>query len=107
MKISKEEKEKTRHKLVDAAVQVISKKGFRDATMREISEKAKVADATIYKYFATKEALLFAYFEIRMDDLVERLRTIDDFHEYSFREQLHVLLETSLENFAPDRDFIQ
>lgn len=107
MKVSKEEKIRTRRKLVEAAVQLISKKGFRDATMREIAEKAKVGDATIYKYFPTKEALLFAYFELRMDDLLERLRKIGDFHKYSFREQLHVLLETSLEAFEPDRAFIQ
>ena len=81
MKVSKEEKEKTRRKLVNSAVHVISKKGFRDATMREIAERAKVADATIYKYFPTKETLLFAYFELRMDDLVEKLKGISDFHK--------------------------
>ena len=107
MKVSKEEKEKTRRKLVNSAVHVISKKGFRDATMREIAERAKVADATIYKYFPTKETLLFAYFELRMDDLVEKLKGISDFHKYGFQEQLHVILETSLENFAQDRNFVQ
>ena len=81
MKVSKEEKGKTRRKLIEAAVQVISKKGFRNSTMREIAEKAKVGDATIYKYFPTKETLLFAYFEIRMDDLVAKLQAIDDFHK--------------------------
>lgn len=107
MKVSKEEKEKTRKKLVEAAVQVISKKGFRDATMKEIAQRGKVGDATIYQYFPTKETLLFAYFELRMDELVERLKDIRDFHKYSFREQIHVMLETSLENFTADRDFIQ
>jgi AcrR family transcriptional regulator len=107
MKVSREEEEKTKLKLIEAAVQVISKKGFRDATMREIAEKAKVGDATIYKYFPTKEGILFGYFEVRLDDLIESLKGIPDFNKYSLQEQLHTLIETNLEIFAKDRAFIQ
>src|SRR4051812_8679946 len=107
MKISKQAKEKTKQNLVEAAVHVISKKGFRDATMREIADKAKVGDATIYKYFPTKESILFGYFELRMDDLIERLKAVPDFNEFSLQEQLHTVLETNLEIFADDRDLIQ
>ena len=107
MKVSKEGKKNTHRKLVEAAVQVIAKLGFRDATMREIAAKAKVGDATIYKYFPSKESLLFGYFDLRMDDLVEKLKAIPEFEKYSFREQLHALLETNLEILAADRDFVQ
>src|SRR5215218_225688 len=107
MKISKEEMQKTRRRLVEAGAHVISLRGFRDATMRDIAEHAKVGDATIYKYFPTKESLLFGFFELRMEDLVARLRAVPDFHQYRFQEQLHVLFETQLALFAADRDFIR
>ncbi len=107
MKISKEAKEETRRRIVAAAVEVFAREGVRNATMREIAERAKVGDATIYKYFPTKESLLFGYFEVRMEDLIARLREIDDFHQYAFREQLHVLLETQLELFDADRAFVR
>lgn len=107
MKVSKEEKQKTYRKLIHAAVRVMSKRGFREATMREIAERAQVGDATIYKYFPTKESLLFGYFELRTEDLIERLKAIPDFEKFTFREQFHALLETNLENFAEDRDFIK
>jgi AcrR family transcriptional regulator len=107
MRISKEEQQKTHCKLVEAAVHVISHHGFRNATMHEIAERAQVGDATIYKYFPTKESLLFAFFELRLDDLIERLSAIEDFSQYNFQEQLHVLLETQLEIFEPDRAFIR
>lgn len=107
MKVSKQDKEKTRLRLIDAAVEIISKRGLRIATMREIAERADVGDATIYKYFPTKESLLFGYFEVVVDELIERLQKIPDFHTYSLREQLHTLLETRHEIFAPNHAFIQ
>lgn len=107
MKVSKEEKQKTRRRLVEAAVQIISERGFRDAAMREIAEHARVGDATIYKYFPTKESLLFGFFELRMDDLIARLKAVPDFHQYRLQEQLHILFETQLALFAADRDFIR
>jgi AcrR family transcriptional regulator len=107
MKVSREEMQKTRRRLVEAGARVISERGFRDATMRDIAERAKVGDATIYKYFPTKEGLLFGFFELRMEDLVTRLKAVPDFHHYRFQEQLHVVLETQLALFAPDRDFIR
>jgi len=107
MKVSKAEKEKTRRRLVEAAAHVIAAQGFRDATMRQIAERARVGEATIYKYFPAKEDLLAGFFELRLDDLVERLKAIPDFAQYEFREQLHLVLETQLALFAGDREFIR
>jgi len=107
MKISKAEKEKNYHKIIEASVKVITKEGFKASTMKDIAKAAGIADATIYKYFATKESILHAYFEIRMEDLVERLQAIPDFQEYSFQEQFHALIESNLELFARDRAFVK
>jgi len=51
MKISGKVKEQTRIRLLEAAVDVITEKGFDKASMREIAKRADVADATIYKNF--------------------------------------------------------
>jgi AcrR family transcriptional regulator len=107
MKVSKAEMQKTRRRLVEAGARVIAERGFRDATMRDIAERAKVGDTTIYKYFPTKESLLFGFFELRMEDLVVQLKAVPDFHQYRFQEQLHVLFETQLALFAADRNFIR
>ena len=107
MKISKSEKEKVHSRILQSAVHVISKKGFRDATMRDIAKHAKVGDATIYKYFATKEDLLTGYFRAKIEELIERISNVKDFNQYSFQEQLHLLLETNLEILEQDRDFVQ
>ncbi|MBX2838875.1 MAG: TetR/AcrR family transcriptional regulator [Gammaproteobacteria bacterium] len=107
MKISQKTKEKTRLRLLEAAVDVISEKGFDKASMREIARRADVADATIYNYFSTKEKLLYGYCEYVQRQVMEKLKAIDDFHEYSLRDQLHQLVETELQTWLPAREFLQ
>ncbi len=106
MKVSQKEQLKTRRKLIAAAVDVITEKGFKAATMREIARRGEVSDATIYNYFPTKEKILVAYFEESQLTTVEILKDISDFHTYTLQEQLHTLIETKLEQFLPDREFV-
>ena len=61
MKINEQDKQLTRVRILEAAVDVITIKGFKAATMREIAKEAKVGDATIYNYFPTKEKVLYGY----------------------------------------------
>ena len=47
-------------RIMEAALGIFAEKGFQNATIAEISRKAGVSEPTIYEYFGTKEALLFA-----------------------------------------------
>jgi len=107
MKISNKVKEQTRIRLLESAVDVITEKGFDKASMREIAKRAEVADATIYNYFSTKEKLLYGYCEYVQQQVMSELKLIDDFHEYSLREQLHQLVEMELRMWLPAREFLQ
>jgi AcrR family transcriptional regulator len=52
--------EETRERILIAARDVIGRKGKRGATTREIADVAGVNEATIFRHFGTKEALLVA-----------------------------------------------
>ena len=106
MKVSKQEKALTRKRILEAASDVISEKGFKSASMREIARRAKVGDATIYNYFTTKESLLYGYCEEKQQEVEEALKQIPDFHDYNLREQLQQLTETELSLWLPDREFL-
>jgi AcrR family transcriptional regulator len=106
MKVSKQEKALTRQKILGAASDVISEKGFKSASMREIARRAGVGDATIYNYFPTKESLLYGYCEEKQQAVALALKQIEDFHEYTLREQLQQLTETELALWLPDRAFL-
>jgi AcrR family transcriptional regulator len=107
MKITKEQKQKNRNKIIFAAVDLVTSKGLKAATMREIARQAGLGDATIYNYFSTKDAIIYGYYEDKFDQVTEQLKQIKDFNEYTFQEQLQTFFETKLEIFLPDREFLE
>jgi len=107
MKINKEQKQKNRNKIILSAVDLVTSKGLKSATMREIARQAGLGDATIYNYFPTKEAIVYGYYEDKFDGVIKQLKQIKDFNEYTFDEQLQTFFETILELFLPDREFLE
>jgi AcrR family transcriptional regulator len=63
--------------ILDAAAAVFAEKGFHQATIRDIAQRAGIADGTIYNYFDNKPALLLGIFErMREAILAERIPTV-------------------------------
>ncbi len=106
MKITQSAKEKTKIKILRSAVDLIIEKGFEKASLREIAKNAGVSNPTIYNYFPSKEKLLYAYIEQKHKEAVAVIQEIEDFHTYTLREQLQTFIETELELYLEDREFI-
>lgn len=106
MKVSKSAKEKTKSKILKEAVDLIIKKGFKNASMREIAKNAGVSNPTIYNYFPSKEKIIYAYIEQKHKETKKVLQNIPDFDTFTLREQLQTLIETQLEIFLEDREFV-
>jgi len=106
MKITQSAKEKTKVKILQSAVDLIIEKGFDNASLREMAKNAGVSNPTIYNYFPSKEKLLYAYIEQKHKEAVATIQEIEDFHTYTLREQLQTLIETELELYLEDREFI-
>ncbi len=106
MKVSKETKAKTKEKILQVAVDLIIEKGFKNASMREMAKNADVSNPTIYNYFPTKEKIIYEYFKQKHELTANTLKKISDFETYSLREQLQTLIETELEFYLEDREFL-
>jgi AcrR family transcriptional regulator len=65
-----------------------------------------VGDATIYNYFSTKEAILYAYYLDHMQACIEALKSVPDFNTFSLQEQLQTLFDTSFNLYLADRGFV-
>ncbi|MFC0114944.1 TetR/AcrR family transcriptional regulator [Kibdelosporangium aridum] len=60
-------KQRTRQALIEAAVELFEAKGFQDTTVAEIAEAADVSTRTFFLHFPTKEDVLLANAEWRLD----------------------------------------
>ena len=82
-------------RILDAAAAVFARKGFHQATIRDIAELADVADGTIYNYFDNKLDLLVAIMariaelEQLPGELLEALQgDVRDFFVMAFQERM-------------------
>lgn len=107
MKISRKQKSENRQKILKALVELVIAKDLKSATMRGIAREAGMGDATIYNYFPTKDAMVYAYYEDRFDQVTQALKDIPDFHTYTFQEQLQTFFETKLDLLLEDREFLE
>lgn len=107
MKVSHEQKIEIRRRLLTAAVELFTEKGFTGATMREISTRAGYSPGTIYNYFSTKDGIFYAYFEETQEELFRLTAAMPDFHDFDLKEKLQAVIETQLEVYGPDREFVE
>ncbi len=68
------EAEKIKDSIKRAAQELFRKFGYHKTSVNEIAKRARIAKATIYKYFNSKEAvlhtLLMDYIRVSVDDLI-------------------------------------
>lgn len=62
---------KTQAAIRDAAVSLIARHGYEAVTMRQLAARVGVQAAALYRYFPTKEDLLFALMTAHMEALID------------------------------------
>ena len=72
-------------RLEAAVMEIFSKSDFHKATMRDVAQKAGISFSTIYSSFGSKEKLVFAFVDISMgkltDRIIDHLQGIQDLKE--------------------------
>lgn len=62
-----------RRRLESAVLDVFSQSDFHQAKIRTVAEKAQISFTIIYKYYGSKERLLFSFVNDRLEELTDRL----------------------------------
>lgn len=108
MKTSKAQQEETRTRILATAVALMSQQGYDAVTMKDIARAAGIGDATVYKYFATKERLVLGYFDLAAQRAVaDAQASAGWFDDYDLHARLQRLTDALLERLAPDRAFVE
>jgi AcrR family transcriptional regulator len=80
--VSRRERKKqaTRLTIINVAMDLFKQQGFHNTAMEQIAERSDVSKATLYKYFAVKEAIIAAYWQEEVKNSRDALQRI--IHQY-------------------------
>src|SRR5436309_628831 len=87
-----ENKEQTKERILAAALSLFRKKGLEGTTTRQISQKAGIAEGTLFNYFRTKEDLALYFFQKGTDSLIEWFRSDTRLQKAPLPEKLFAII---------------
>lgn len=97
------ERQMRRRAMLEAAQAVFAEKGYAQATLEEIAERAEFGKGTLYNYFeGGKEEILLATFETLFDEiqkLIDEVLSAENTKGRSLREIFYELVITSFRFF--------
>lgn len=108
--LSRRERERRmrRRAMLDAARAVFAEKGYADATLDEIAERAEFGKGTLYNYFeGGKEEILFAVFDDaieKMEDLIRRVFQEERDEDQPLRDAFHTFVKRHFEMIREQQD---
>jgi AcrR family transcriptional regulator len=94
------EGEATRLRLYEAAITLISDRGYEAATLRDVATRAGVSPALLYRYFPNKRSVVLALYDELSETFAQQAA---DIPRGSWRERFIVALGLSLRVLGPHR----
>ena len=94
-----------REKIIEAAVLLFGEKGYTATTIREVAEKAKVSELTIFRNFKNKENLFRESIILRTTP-VALLEGLDEQFTGDLRKDLTTIAETYIQTNLPKLNYI-
>jgi AcrR family transcriptional regulator len=80
-------REEAAKRILQGALRVFSRQGYHASSMAEVAEEAGVSKGLAYHYFASKEELLVSIAEVRLQQYLPLLQTIQDIKDPEERLQ--------------------
>ena len=104
MRITAEEKQATRKRILQGAVDLFRSQGFDATTTRDIARVAQIATGTLFNYFETKEAIVAAL----AGEALSRVHAAwkQGSSSNGLEEDLFALIASELRQLRPLRKFI-
>ncbi len=85
-------KELSRQDILDAAEHVFGLKGYHEASLQEIAERAEFSTSALYRFFDNKEALFIGVLARRGDDFMQGMRELFALN-FPPRQKLHQFVD--------------
>jgi AcrR family transcriptional regulator len=96
----------TRDKILEAALKLISKKGYLGATTKEIAHAASIAEVTLFRHFPSKEKLFEAV--LNTYSFLPVLKGLmPEIAQLTYEQALTVIAKRFLETLYSRKDIVQ
>ena len=92
--------EATRRRLYEAAIELISERGYEAATLRDVATRAGVSPALLYRYFPNKRSVVLALYDELSDTFAQQAAEMPP---GKWRDRFVFALELSLRALGPHR----
>jgi len=102
--LRKTKKKKTRQAIMNAAINLFSKKGFENTSVDKLAKEAGVGKSTIYGYFKTKNEIFLAFCEDQIDFIFSDLAINRDI-DAPIKDQLFALFMGQFRYVTKNFDF--
>ena len=102
-KLRKEEREKRKQLIVDAAMELFSEKEFHNIGMRDIAKRAGISAAAIYRYFPSRD-------DVFVEALVRHMQVVEGLFEKTITQgtpNLETLALKSVDYLLENRSVFQ
>lgn len=96
----------TREKIIKAAFELISSKGYQGATTREIARVAGVAEVTLFRHFTNKETL-FAEVLRSFSSMSTLAELLPGLNEIEYEPGVRALMAVLVDKLVSVRDWIR
>lgn len=83
-----EKKQANRQKIIDAAYQLVTSKGIKDTSVRDVADESGISYVTMYKYFADKNDLIDEVMIRIFDQYSQQLMAIAQNSNLQFGDKL-------------------
>lgn len=87
--------QETKARVLEAALNLFSQKGYNGATTKEIARQAGIAEGTLFRYFPNKKALLHGILEPLLIETVTELHTAVE--NLAFPEAIEFMVKKRLQ----------
>ncbi len=105
---SQRRRQRTHQRLLDAAEQVFSEKGFQEATILDITEAADVSKRTFYLHFDDKQALIGSLALRAFQELRNQIEAKEDHDDHdSFQGGFKLVISTIFEFAEQNPELMQ
>src|SRR4051812_37717095 len=99
-------KEATKKRIVAAALGLFQSRGFDRTTTKQIAQKARIAEGTVFNYFPTKEDIALHFFEEEVEHAIDAVKANKALRKRPLDEKLFALVQYQLDYLAPYESFI-